>query len=126
MARREVLSDDFDLKEGTEDDPVLTWQVGIGPRNDYKTYTVDLRAENFAALEEALAPFLKNATPIQAPPASVRGRRQVTKSKPNDKGYTPAEVREWAAKEGIEVAPRGRIHKDVVEKYEYAKGFDKK
>lgn len=130
MARREIMVDDFDGQEGTDINPVLPWQIGIGARNDFKVWMLDLRQENFDELRLALEPWLVNATPQVDVSRAVRGpgrpKAPRTTSTGDSKPYTPAEVRAWAAEEGLEVNGRGRISAEVTEKFEYAKGYDKK
>lgn len=61
MARRFILADDLDGTESTEDNPVLTWQFSVGPRNQQETYTIDLTEKNYEGLREALNPYTKVA-----------------------------------------------------------------
>lgn len=131
MASRTILEDDIDGTVSSDETPVFTWQFGLGARNNFKTYSIDLTSENYRDLEEALAPYVKVATEDESRPSSASkgrlpSRPGLPRGKANDKGYTASDVRAWAAKEGIDVAPRGRIHKDVIDKYEYAMEKDKK
>lgn len=47
-------------------------------------------------------------------------RKPAAKKKARKRGPRPAAVRAWAAENGIEVAPTGRVPRDVVEKYQSA------
>lgn len=118
MARREIFVDDID---GKEDETVETRRYSVGRQG----YTIDLSAKNYEKMLKALEPFMAVSTKEEAPPRSVRGVRRATAPKVNDKGYSASDVREWAKAEGKEVSERGRIHKDIIEAYEYAKGLDK-
>lgn len=117
MARREIFVDDID---GKEDDTVETRRYSIGRQG----YTIDLSAKNYEAFLKTLEKYTSVSTKVEAPPAGVRMRRSPARA--SDKPYTASDVREWAKAEGIEVSERGRIHKEIIEKYEYAKGLDKK
>lgn len=120
MARREIFVDDVD---GKEDETVQPRRFSVG----HQAYTIDLHDKNYEKFLKALEPWLEHAEKQSAPPLSPRAIRPARgAAKANDKGYTAADVRAWAAEEGIELAARGRIHKEIVEKFEYAKGLDKK
>ncbi|GAA3685756.1 Lsr2 family protein [Arthrobacter ginkgonis] len=106
MAKSTIIVDDID---GTADAKSYTFALG-----DDK-YAIDLSSGNYQALQEALAPYIKAATKEsgRTPRAQGEARRG------------PAElqkIREWAAGQGLEVAPKGRIKQSVVEAYEKANG----
>jgi len=118
MARREIFVDDVD---GKEDESVETRRFSIGRQG----YTIDLSADNYEAFLKDMEKYTSVAvTESNAPaaPRSVRAARGTATTKAPSQA---AEIRAWAASEGIAVAERGRIHKDVVDKYEYAMGKDK-
>lgn len=121
-----VLVDDLDKTVHDPDNgkEVLEWNFGFGPANAMKRYSIDLTAENFAKVEQALAPFVKVASEVESPSrAAVRQsspRRTASPSQAKGEPSRAAQIRAWAASEGIKVSPRGRIHKEVIDQYEYA------
>lgn len=76
-------------------------------------YQIDLSEENIAALEKALAPYVEKAHRV--PAAAGRGRRRAAAS--TDAGASAAQVRAWAAEQGIKVSPRGRIPAEVMDAF---------
>ncbi len=105
MARKTVTDLVDDLTGGTED--VTTVQF------NYRgvAYSVDLDAENAEAFDEAMTPFIEVARRVGGIRPEV-----ARSSQPSD---TRA-IRAWAAENGIEVQPRGRISADVRRRYEAA------
>ena len=77
-------------------------------------YRVDLTNDELADFENALRPYLQAGREIEGQ------RRRTTASSTKERGFDPAAVRAWAAGQGIEVSPRGRIKAEVVEKYRAA------
>ncbi|EYT57185.1 Lsr2 family protein [Microbacterium sp. UCD-TDU] len=104
MARRIIhqLVDDLDGTQ-LEDGQGETVRFGL----DGKAYEIDLSAENAAALQEALAPFVK------------AGRRQGGSGAPRRRSSSRDldAIRAWARENGYEVADRGRISADVEKAY---------
>lgn len=92
------------------------------------TYTIDLTAANIAKLDKALAPFVAAATRVSGPaptraassgPRKKRAGRRGSK-RPATTATSTAAVRAWAAENGHEVSPRGRIPAAVVQAYDAA------
>jgi nucleoid-associated protein Lsr2 len=83
---------------------------------DDTEYEIDLSDENAAGMREALSRYVEAARKVP----SSGGRRAAQPAKPAYSGVDPAAVRAWAAGQGIEVSPRGRIRADVVEQYRAA------
>ena len=114
MAERIVrqLIDDIDGTEISE---------GKGERVEFSfrgtDYQIDLTAANAAKLDKALKPYIDAAAKVRA---AGRGRR--AKANGNGNGKTSPEqlaaIREWARKNGHEVADRGRIKAEVVEAFD--------
>lgn len=96
-----VALDDLDGSEGA-----TTHTVAL----DGSTYELELNEKNFAKLEKALAPFLDVA---RKQGRASRGRKPTS-------GPTAADVREWAAANGHEVSPKGRIPAPIREAYDSA------
>ncbi|MDO9397952.1 MAG: Lsr2 family protein [Herbiconiux sp.] len=107
MAKKvtESLVDDIDGSEAVE-----TVKFAI----DNEEYEIDLNAKNAKTLRDSLKDFTSAARPVR------RGRRTSTAAVRNSSEDLAA-IREWAAKNGHEVSPRGRIAKHVVEAYHAAK-----
>jgi len=98
MATRQILTDDID--GSTDDVQPVSFSV------NGTTYSLDLGADNRAAMVEALQPFIMNATP---------SRRSRTKGKPRAEGTS--DVRRWARDNGFAVRDRGRIPQHVQDAY---------
>lgn len=98
-----VFTDDLTNTEG-EDIATHTFSLdGVG-------YEIDLNPDSHQLLLDALAPFLKVGRKSGSAPR--RGSNKRTD------GPDPVKVREWAKSQGIEVNARGRVPRDVIEKYE--------
>ncbi|PID98585.1 MAG: hypothetical protein CSA83_00490 [Actinomycetales bacterium] len=74
-------------------------------------YSIDLNEVHQAELEAAFQPYIAHAT-------RVSGRRAVKKS--SESSSKTAEIREWAASEGLKIADRGRIPAEIIQAYEKA------
>jgi Lsr2 len=103
MATRTIKVDDFDGKsEGAE---TVVFAAGG------KFYEIDLAAASAKKLDDALAPFVAKAREITA--------KEATKGASNGHEVDLGAVREWAAAQNppIQVAPKGRVAAEVVERY---------
>lgn len=102
MTARTVIEliDDLD---GTPATQTVTFAL------DGVNYDIDLGDTNAATLRETLAPWISHAR-------RTGGRRRTTSTTPTD---THA-IRAWAEQQGLEVSPRGRIARTVVEAYHNA------
>lgn len=83
---------------------------------DGTNYEIDLAEANLEKLREALSDYIASARKV-----SSRGGRLVASS--SSHRTDPAQltqIREWAAANGYEVAPRGRISAAVREAYDAA------
>lgn len=76
-------------------------------------YTWDLSNANLEKLQKALKPWLDCAeeVPVEVRPKKSRAAKSSTNGRSRD-------IRAWAAENGFQVAPRGRIHADVVAAFE--------
>lgn len=109
MARTYVLTDDIDGTSGAE-----TVEFTYGS----VSYAIDLSRKNRGALEKALKPYVGAARKVSSrsrPKPPTRGRRSHATPKSD-----LAAIRNWAGEQGIAVADRGRIAKDVVDAYRAA------
>jgi hypothetical protein len=104
MARKVITTvlDDIDGSEGAE--TVTFSYKGVA-------YEIDLSDENAQKLEDALEPYVSAGRKV--------GRGTSSKAKSGSSVDLNA-VRAWAADNGIEVAPRGRVAASVIEQYEAA------
>ena len=105
MASRVVVEFTDDLNGKPADETV---SFGL----DGSNYEIDLTAKNAAALRKAFQPWQESA---RRAGGSKRGKRAASKSTVDTKA-----VRAWAASNGIELSPRGRLPKDVVEQFHAA------
>jgi hypothetical protein len=80
---------------------------------DGKSYEIDLNEKNAAKLRETLAPWIGVSRRAGSATESgrTRGARRATDT---------ADIRRWAAEQGIPVSARGRISGDLRAKYEAA------
>ena len=90
-----VLVDDLTGEPAAE-----TVQFGVDGRH----YELDLTKDNAKQLRAELKAYVRSARPV-APPTP---------------GQEAARIRAWAKENGYDVAPRGRIHRDVIEAYRQA------
>lgn len=104
MAERIQLVDDIDGSDATE-------RVFFGL--DGANYEIDLSAANAAKLREVLAAYIKNAR-------KANGVKKAAKRVVRDS--QTAEIRQWAADNGYEVSPRGRIPAEISDAYQKAMG----
>ena len=98
-----VLVDDLDGSEGTQ-----TVSFGL----DGTSYEIDLNDKNAAALRDALSGYIGHARKVGS--ATRRARKSASS------GPTPAEVREWARSQGMDVPDRGRVSAEVRQAYDAA------
>ncbi|WP_405814553.1 Lsr2 family protein [Streptomyces sp. NBC_01390] len=110
MAIRSIVESDLSGKPDA-----ATQTFGLGDT----WYEIDLTPEEQKKLEEALKPYLKVS-------------RKAGKTTPVKKRVVPEttteerdKIREWAKKEGLEFAERGRIPKTVMKAYDEAHGIDR-
>lgn len=97
------LVDDLDGGEAAE---TVTFAL------DGYTYEIDLSSRNAAKLRGSLASYVEGARRLSG--RARAGQSSVRRT--GDKDQNQA-IREWAARKGYEVAPRGRIKQEIVELY---------
>jgi hypothetical protein len=115
---RTVQVDDLD---GTESDALSTYTFDVNG----KVYQIDLNDKNGVALTDIVETFETAMAPFIAA-ARVKGKKSKTTRKSSGSGRSDlAEIRAWAATNGIDVAPRGRVSADVISAYD-ARGKKKK
>jgi hypothetical protein len=120
MARKEITVteyyDDIDGKPAQEGE-LSTFEFSFQGAN----YRIDLRDANAAKFEKALSPYLAAAARV----SGGRGRPKSTGVKRTATGSGRSKeqlqaIRDWAVKEGYEVAPRGRIKGEIIEAFDAA------
>lgn len=92
----------------------------VGFSLDGKSYELDLSDKNAGKLRDVLAPFVASARRLGGRARRTSGSAP-TVARSTDRQRTTA-IREWARKNGHEVADRGRIPANIVEAYEKAVG----
>lgn len=106
MARKVqvLLEDDIDGGEAAE-----TVSFAL----DGRSYEIDLNERNAQALRDALAPWIG---------AGRRAGGRASESRPRAarRSQDTADIRRWAAENGIPVSSRGRISADLRARYEAA------
>jgi Lsr2 len=109
VAQRVVvqLTDDIDGKPAAE-----TVSFGL----DGRSFEIDLSERNARALRKDLAPWVASARRV----SGRRSRGTARGGNGAGGGVDPKAVRAWAASNGIEVSPRGRISSEVLDKYRAA------
>ncbi|GAA0266010.1 Lsr2 family protein [Cryptosporangium japonicum] len=116
MARKElvILTDDLD---NSEIDPAAVDRPTVNFGIDGVEYEIDLGATNQSKLREILEEYVRAGRRTGG--STVRkGRKQAggTTGATNTRAENAA-IREWAEASGIDVSARGRLPKEVVERY---------
>lgn len=115
MAQKVILIDDLDGSEGSE---TLTYAV------DGHEYEIDLSEKNAEKFRATLQDYIKASRTVdrapQTPTSISRPARRRSTSTGNSGRDDIAAVRAWAQENEIEVAPRGRIKKEILEAYDDA------
>lgn len=105
MAKQTIIIDDID---GSKDAKSYTFAL------EGENYVIDLSGENFSKLKDALAPFIEAGE-------KVTGRATRSDSGNRTSKNELKAIREWAAENGHEVSPRGRIPQAVQDAYRASK-----
>ncbi|HEV2639182.1 MAG TPA: Lsr2 family protein [Actinocrinis sp.] len=108
-----VLVDDIDGSEAQE-----TVKFSL----DGTEFEIDLTEAHAAELRDALAKFVDAGRKLGKSSQAVTAKRTGRKSAAPNNAPDPAEVREWAKAQGIEVSNRGRVANELVLKFQSAKG----
>jgi Lsr2 len=89
---------------------------------DGVNYEIDLSKKNAAKLRSSLGLYLQAAQKLgRTPPHRVAPRGRGAASARSDREQNQA-IREWAQRKGLDVSPRGRIARSVIEQYEAEAG----
>jgi nucleoid-associated protein Lsr2 len=110
MARKvEVhLIDDLD---GTRAEETVEFSL------DGVNYQIDLSKKNAGKLRGGLDPYVQVARRLGRTPRRRQSGQGRATSGTGDREQNQA-IREWALRKGIEVSPRGRIRRSLIEQYE--------
>ncbi len=115
MAKKVItlLTDDLD---GSEAD--RTVEFGI----DGVAYSIDLSDKNIGKLRKILDPYLAVGTRVgragrETPPAA-KSPKTAKRARSGNGREGNKSLREWAVKNGFEIAARGRIPRQVIEAYQ--------
>lgn len=106
-----TLSDDITGEEGADIEKVFF-------SFDGKNYRIDLSAKNRERFVKALAPFIEAAQPVRSAVKATNASSNASARKAAKERLEA--LRAWAAKEGIELPPRGRIASDIQEQFDLA------
>jgi hypothetical protein len=112
MAQKTIirLTDDLDGSEAVE---TITFAL------DGVSYEIDLNQKNASKLRKALGPFAEAGRKQRHGTGPGPARRGLAPRSTGD-GHNPVLVRAWAESQGIEVAARGRVPAEIIEKYRAA------
>lgn len=113
MTQRTVVTLEDDLT-GESADETVTFSI------DGKAYEIDLSDKNANSLRESLAPYISAAR--RAGRINPAGGRRGGPLRHVATEVDPAAVRAWAASNGHEVSPRGRISRAVQDAFKAAMG----
>lgn len=108
MAQKVILIDDLD---GSEAEQTLHYTV------DGQEYEIDLSGKNAASFYAAIQPYIDKSRKLELPVVTPRRTTRRSTTPGATKGDS-AQVRAWATARGIEVNPRGRIKKEILEQYQ--------
>jgi hypothetical protein len=88
-----------------------------------KDYVLDLRPTNAEKLDKLMKPYLEASTEVGKAAKRTRSTSTASGRAPSGSGRSKEElqaVRDWAAKNGHEVSPRGRIKAEILEAFDAA------
>lgn len=115
MARKVEVRLIDDLDGGKAEESIRFGLDGV-------TYEIDLSKKNATRLRAGLEPYLKAAQKLgRAPVHRVSTRSRGAAPAKTDREQNQA-IRGWAQRKGLEVSPRGRISRAIIEQYETEAG----
>lgn len=105
MAKTTIIQlvDDLDGSDAHE-----TVKFGL----DGLSYEIDLNKKNADKLRLALTPYVAAGVKVSGRSKPAAHRRPAAADRDQNQA-----IRDWAARKGLEVAPRGRIRAEIVEQY---------
>ena len=119
-----TMADDLDGTEETAKEKVVTVRFAV----EKDAYEIDLREKNKKKFDELLAPYVSKARAAgHTVTTAGGGRRSHTTHVPAPRNRASRErgarIRKWAHDQGIKMGDRGRIPRDVEQKYDAAHPF---
>jgi hypothetical protein len=116
MARKElvILTDDLD---NSEIDPAAVDRPTVRFGIDGNEYEIDLGAKNQAALREIFGEYVQAGRRVGGAAARKGRKPAATAPTSTSSRAENAAIREWAEASGIDVNARGRLPKEVIERY---------
>lgn len=105
----EIIKRLIDDLDGTDADEKVIFGL------DGQWLEIDLTTKNASALRKALEKYVGAARRHYDSGAPRRGRPVGSKAPARE--YDIGQLREWAAKNNITVAPRGRVAQSIVDQY---------
>jgi hypothetical protein len=112
VARQVILIDDIDGSTGAE---TLTYTF------EGQDYEIDLSEQNAQKFRAALAPYVEKSREVERSPVPSAGGRRTRRSSSSGRSKEElAAIRAWAEANGHDVAPRGRIKREILEAYDKA------
>lgn len=106
---RQVITQLIDDVDGGKADETVSFAL------DGTVYTIDLSEKNAGKLRDAFAKYLAAGTRVGRTQAVSKGYASTGTRRGT--GVDNKAVREWAAANKIELAARGRIPQEVIDKY---------
>jgi Lsr2 len=111
MVREFLYRDDLD--GSMENVRTLTFTV------EGQDYEIDLSEGNVRRFHEALEPFVAKSREVKRQAGPTRRRGNGRRSTGSTRDDIP-QIRQWAQANGYDVSERGRIKKEILEKYDEA------
>ncbi len=110
MARKVEVQLIDDIDGGKAEESIRFGLDGI-------SYEIDLSKKNATKLRSGLEPYLKVAQKLgRIPTARVATRGRGAAPARGDREQNQA-IREWAQRKGMDVSPRGRIARSIIDQY---------
>jgi hypothetical protein len=113
MARKVEVQLIDDLDGGKAEETVKFSIDGIN-------YEIDLSRKNAAKLRSSMKPYVNAGQKLGRAPVrrvTTRGRGSVQRDREQNQA-----IREWAQRKGLDVSPRGRISRSIIDQYEAEAG----
>ncbi|MDN5546370.1 MAG: Lsr2 family protein [Rhodococcus sp. (in: high G+C Gram-positive bacteria)] len=99
--------------------------IGLGQQVNFSyqgtDYRIDLRPSNADKIDAAFAPYVKAGQRDSSTEKERTNTSAATKSSASGRSAEQLKaIRDWAGKNGFDVAPRGRIKADVLDAFDAA------
>ena len=114
MARQEIVLYKDDIDGSEKDVRAVTFEF------DGASYTIDLGAANYTKLKKVLGRYMDAGTKVSGRARTTGRGRSARRSTAASQKEFNARVREWAAANGHNVKPRGRIPEGTLDAFHKA------